>query len=294
MPLKLSVFVPTYNRSTYLPRIFETLAHQSYTHFEILIVDDGSTDDSKEVVKEWQKKSNLNIRYIYQENGGKHMAYNTGIKNSHSDLFVELDSDDYLVPDALETIVEHWKKHKNKPDIGNMMLLCGYDHDTIIGDPFPKTITNNYELRRIDKVGGDKCMVYETAKLKQFAFPEIKNEMVTMSILHNRFASQYKAICINKIVQIKEYTATGLTKSLQNKKIKRSSQATEILINEYNLFKMHWTKYIFNNGKYVKLALLNGKSSLQVYRDAINKKSLFAISFIIGHFTFLFKRLKRI
>src|SRR5260370_1372771 len=83
-----TVFTPTFNRCSTLPRVYESLRHQTLRDFEWLIVDDGSTDGTGELVEEWQTESDFPIRYIYQENQGKPVAFNRGVQEAQADLFL--------------------------------------------------------------------------------------------------------------------------------------------------------------------------------------------------------------
>ena len=100
----ITVFTPTYNRAYCLGNLFNSLCSQTYTDFEWLIVDDGSTDNTKSLVEGFCCNSNINIRYVYQKNGGKHRAINRGVAEARGELFFIVDSDDTLPGDSLETI----------------------------------------------------------------------------------------------------------------------------------------------------------------------------------------------
>ncbi|MFR3923762.1 MAG: glycosyltransferase family A protein [Collinsella sp.] len=105
----ICVFTPTYNRSGYLRRIFDCLTRQSFDDFEWLIVDDGSTDDTKEVVENFSNIASFPIRYIYQENGGKQRATNLAVDLCNCPIFFGLDSDDWLVENALEVVAHYFR-----------------------------------------------------------------------------------------------------------------------------------------------------------------------------------------
>ena len=103
---KITVFTPTYNRAYILENLYRSLQRQSYTDFEWLVVYDGSADNTRELFENWQQETNpFPIRYHKQENGGKCRAINTGLGLSEGELFLNVDSDDYLTDDALEKIV---------------------------------------------------------------------------------------------------------------------------------------------------------------------------------------------
>ena len=93
MKKKITVFTPSYNRANLLPKLLESLEKQSFKDFVLLVIDDGSTDNTKEVIDTWIAKKTFEIRYVYQENQGKHIAFNRAIKEADSELFVEIDSD---------------------------------------------------------------------------------------------------------------------------------------------------------------------------------------------------------
>ena len=111
---KITVFTPTYNRAYILPKCYESLNRQTCKDFEWLLIDDGSTDHTKELVAEWQERKNgYPIRYIYKENGGLHTGYNTAIANMETELSVCIDSDDSMPDDAIERILAEWQKVKD-------------------------------------------------------------------------------------------------------------------------------------------------------------------------------------
>ena len=102
---KITVFTPTYNRAYILENLYRSLQRQSFTDFEWLVVDDGSSDGTKALLERWQKEDNpFPIRYCYKENGGKCRAINYGLKLAQGELFFTVDSDDYLTDDALEKV----------------------------------------------------------------------------------------------------------------------------------------------------------------------------------------------
>ncbi|WP_010134789.1 glycosyltransferase family A protein [Ochrovirga pacifica] len=292
MENRITVFVPTYNRAHLLDALFTSFAKQEYKNFTVLIIDDGSLDNTKEVVKQWRDKKIFDIQYVYQENGGKHAAYNRAIEEAKTELFVEMDSDDLMLPHALQTIIHYWDTKANKDEIGNLQFLCQYKDGRLIGTKFVKEVSNNYQIRKVDRVKGDKITVYHTPKLKEFSFPtDIKGEFVIMSILHNRVSSKYKVLCVNEIIAIKDYLEGGITSTLK-KKIKPRHQSFAVLNNEYNYFNLTLDKRFFYNSKYVKNALLAKKSVSEIWKNAINRKPIFVLSFLHGYITYWIKKIK--
>ncbi|MDB2050469.1 glycosyltransferase family 2 protein, partial [Clostridium perfringens] len=108
----LTIFTPSYNRAYCLHKCYESLCKQSYKDFDWLIIDDGSTDNTKELVEKWCTRNNgFSIRYIYKNNGGLHTAYNAAIENIETELSMCIDSDDYVPDDGVEKILKFWHKY---------------------------------------------------------------------------------------------------------------------------------------------------------------------------------------
>ncbi len=108
----ITIFTPTYNRAYSLPRLYESLKKQTYNNFEWVLVNDGSTDNTDEIVKPWLNDNVITINYIKQENGGKHRAINKGVEVAKGDYFFIVDSDDFLPEKSLELVQQHIEEIK--------------------------------------------------------------------------------------------------------------------------------------------------------------------------------------
>ena len=180
MPL-LTVFTPTYNRAHTLTRTYNSLCRQTCKDFEWLVIDDGSTDNTRELVQRFIDDSFISIRYIYKENGGLYTGYNTAYANIETELNVCIDSDDYMPDNAVELIVETWRKRGTKQYAGIIGLDYYADGSGPIGGLFPKTMTECYMLdlhiKHIHRE--DSKQVMRTDLMKQIApqvgFPGEKN-----------------------------------------------------------------------------------------------------------------------
>src|ERR1700761_6029199 len=137
-----TVFTPTYNRATLLPRVYECLEKQTFRDFEWLVVDDGSTDNTAEVVKEMQSKASFPVRYVAKPNGGKPTAVNRGAKEAEGFLFAILDSDDWFLPESLERFWHHWQSipTDRQPKFCGVTGLCSYPTGDLIGARFPQDV----------------------------------------------------------------------------------------------------------------------------------------------------------
>jgi len=108
--MRQTLFTPTYNRADKLPRLYDSVKKQTFKDFIWLIIDDGSTDNTKEVVRSFINEGVVNIRYVYKENGGKHTAMKMAWEIVETPYMIDMDSDDELLPDTLRTFEDEWIK----------------------------------------------------------------------------------------------------------------------------------------------------------------------------------------
>lgn len=202
-----TVFTPTFNRSQTLHRVYESLRLQTFRDFEWLIVDDGSTDDTRELVQEWQGKADFPIRYVYQENRGKPAAFNRGVQEARGELFLTLDSDDACVPRALERFKYHWDRiplaEKNK--FSAVTVLCEDQNGRLVGDKFPRDLldSDSIELYFKYKVKGEKWGFHRTDVLKQFPFPTVRNaKFISEGVVWFAISRRFKTRFVNEILRI--------------------------------------------------------------------------------------------
>lgn len=177
----ITVFTPTYNRKDLISHCYKSLQDQTSYNFVWLIIDDGSTDHTDELIHKWQKEEKrFEIRYDYKENGGLHTGYNRGIELADTELFVCIDSDDWMPPDAIEKIELIWSKVSNKAYVG-VMGIDQYENGNCVGGKFPDNVHEMYLYEKMTKhkIPGDKKMIHRTALLKKVApmpiFPGEKN-----------------------------------------------------------------------------------------------------------------------
>lgn len=131
---RFTVFTPTYNRAHTLHRVFESLLAQTFQDFEWLIVDDGSSDATRDLVNSWQAP--FPIRYIYKENGGKHTAFNLAVQEARGEFFLTFDSDDRCVSHALQRFYEVWQGIEDKDAFSGVTALCMDEAGRVVGDEF--------------------------------------------------------------------------------------------------------------------------------------------------------------
>lgn len=167
----LTIFTPTYNRAHTLPRIYESLKAQTAEDFEWLVVDDGSTDGTEELVRAWMEEGRIPIRYIHKENGGLYTAYNTAYANIETELNVCIDSDDALPADAVEKIVSIWRRRGSSRFAGITGLDCDLETLEPIGGRFPAGMTECYFPELYSRIihRGDTKQVMRTDLMREVA-----------------------------------------------------------------------------------------------------------------------------
>lgn len=210
----ITIFTPSYNRKKELEKLYKSLLKQDIKDFEWLIVDDGSNDDTNEYIEKLKKENKIKINYIYKKNGGKQSAYNVGLKNTKSDIFLCIDSDDILKDNILKLIENDFKKVFKDDDIAGLMYIQSYinNKNEIIGTKFPKNnfVDTYYNIYNKYKVVGDKLIVLKTNIAKKYYFPIIEKEkFIPEALIFNRISLKYKFLCRNIIAAHKEYLADG-------------------------------------------------------------------------------------
>lgn len=211
----LTILTPTYNRGKYLEDIFKVLQQQTNQNFEWLIVDDGSTDNTKEIVESFIESNKLRIRYFCKENGGKHTAVNYGLKYISTKLTVILDSDDTFTNDAVEVIEKTYNENKNEENICGFTFLRQRKNGDLFGKAFPREGRYNFSEWRLSKIfTGERCDVFYSEIMKQYPFSEYEGEKyIGESTMMIKMSYKYDMIGKNIVIGISDYLEGGLTDS---------------------------------------------------------------------------------
>lgn len=230
-----TVFTPTYNRATLLPRVYECLEKQTFRDFEWLVVDDGSSDNTQEVIRELQSKATFPVRYVAKPNGGKPTAVNRGAKEAEGLLFAILDSDDWYAPVALERFWHHWQAipaNLQSKFVG-VTGLCCYPSEELIGARFPTDVFDSdvIDLRYRHKISGEKSGILRTDVMQQFPYPEDLGKYISESLVWNRMAKNYQTRFINEVLTVKEYQPGGITDNGRLLQV-RNTKATLLSVKE--------------------------------------------------------------
>ena len=277
----LTVFTPAYNRAYCIDRLYNSLLRQSNPHFKWLIIDDGSTDNTEEVVAQFIKEGKLDITYHKQENKGMVGAHNTAHYLMDTDLCVCIDSDDWMPDNAVERILTLWAEH-GTPECAGMVGLDAFEDGSIVGTRLPEIKEARFsELYTYHKISGDKKFVHNRQVFNRFlpyTFFDGEKFPVT-SYLYLLIEQKHKLLLFNEVFCIVEYQADGLSANLFNQY--RTSPKSWVF---YRMAKMKYAltaKERFKNAIHYVSSSQFAKSS--IWKDNPYKlTTLFALPFGIA------------
>ncbi|ASN05999.1 glycosyltransferase family 2 protein [Virgibacillus necropolis] len=213
---KLTIFTPTYNRAYCLDNCYQSLKQQTCKEFVWLIIDDGSTDETKELVGSWIKENVIHINYHWQNNQGMHGAHNTAYERIETELNVCIDSDDYMPGNAVAKILTFWEEYGNE----NVSGIIGLDADNehrIIGTKLPEYLKTStlFDLYYKQGVTGDKKLVYRTALTKKYPYPIFTNEnYVGLAYKYYMLDKDYQLLLMNEVLCCVEYLPDGSSRNM--------------------------------------------------------------------------------
>ena len=212
----ITIMTPTYNRAYILKEAYNSLRKQTSFDFEWIIVDDGSTDETEEIVRVWmEEEKNFSIVYEKQKNGGKHRAVNKGVSLAKYDYFLILDSDDRLTDNAV-TLIHKWIAEI--ADLDGFAGVAGLkgNINTAIEEAQQKKYIDATNLERQKyNIFVEQAEVYKTEILKKYPFPEFDGEnFIRESSVWDRIAKDgWKLRWYSEIIYLWDYIEDGLTKN---------------------------------------------------------------------------------
>lgn len=214
----LTVFTPTFNRAHLLPKLYKSLCAQTYKDFLWLVIDDGSSDGTDELVKEWQAENKIEIRYQYKENGGMHTGHNLALELIQTELNVCIDSDDYMTDNAVEIITSFWRENKNEKYAGILGLNRFEDGKLVSSKEFPENIkSGKYSLLKSKYgIAGDVKFIYATEVIKRYpSYPVFSDEnFVPLGYKYAIIDKDFDMLFMNETVCIVEYMDDGSTRNI--------------------------------------------------------------------------------
>jgi len=202
-----TVFTPTYNRAHTLERVYNSLKKQTLQDFEWVIVDDGSTDETRTLVESWlEEPPSFSVRYLYQSNRGKHGAINRGVQEANGFFFIIFDSDDACVPEALERFAYHWQTipESERDLFCGVTSLCQDQKGHLVGVPFPGdvVVSNHLEMIYNFKIKNEMWLCVRTDVMREFPFPEVEVRYFPEATVWTRIARVYKTLYVNEMLRV--------------------------------------------------------------------------------------------
>lgn len=273
-----TVFVPTYNRAALLPKALDSVLQQTVSDYEILVVDDGSSDDTRDVIESWSRQTGVPVRYYYQPNGGKHRAHNRAVDLAEGELLMVLDSDDRLLKNCLEIVREAWLgiPHTKRQEFAGVEGLCINSAGELHGTPFP---SDRFDSTYLEVVGlynvkGEKRNALRLDVLKRFRYPDIPAEKhVRPSFIWKRISHHYKMRFINSPLQIVDFSPGGLTATSSMRRLRNVRGLYQYWQDDV----MHHQIYLDarrrrkHYSEYVRYALHSGVGLIKQWRDVPDK-----------------------
>lgn len=214
---QLTIFTPTYNRAYLLPRLYQSLCNQANKNFVWLVIDDGSTDDTKKLIEQWKSEDKISIQYHWKENGGMHTGHNAAYSFISTELNVCIDSDDMMPENAVELILNFWNKNKDEKYAGILGLDIYQNGNIVSNKKFPNLLSGKYyELKSKYNLIGDIKFVYRTDIIKKYPeYPVFENEKFTpLGYKYLLVDQDYDMLFLNQPLCIVEYMEDGSTKNI--------------------------------------------------------------------------------
>ena len=261
----LTVFTPTYNRAYCLHKGYEALCRQTCKDFMWIIIDDGSTDNTKELVDIWLQKDNgFEIKYVYKENGGMYTGYNKAIELAETELTVCIDSDDYMPDDAVEKVIKYWNEHKNEGYAGIIGLDC-FESGEILGDKFPEQKSINlidlYVGRYKNFNNRDRKIFVRTDLYKSVApmkvFPGEKD--FNPHLMHLQISEKFDFLVMNEKLCVVEYQPDGMTNTVFKQYLRSPRSFRETRLYEMSIKNAPFKFVVKKTIHYVSSCIVSGE-----------------------------------
>lgn len=289
----ISIVTPTYNRERLISGCYESLCNQTVHDFEWIIVDDGSSDNTQEVVANFNSPD-FPVIYVKKENGGKHTALNAAHKYIHGKYVCILDSDDYLINIAVEQMITAWGKYESNDEIGIVTLLKGASVDQPSCMAFPEDEGIPVDIMRYRRKyisSGDACEVIRSELFKKYPFPVFEGErFLSEGALWNRVSFTHKCVYINQVIYICDYLEGGLTKSGKHLRVHNPNGG--MYTANLNMNKKNFLKIRIKNGLLFTCYGFFAKKSIPQMIKQCDSKLLMCLCFLAGYALYIYWKKK--
>ncbi|MCP5315573.1 MAG: glycosyltransferase family 2 protein [Chromatiaceae bacterium] len=269
-----TIFVPTYNRAYCLPRALQSVAESSCQDLEVVVVDDGSTDDTPDVVRGWQGRVPYPLRYVHQPNGGKASAHNHALAVAEGYFFINLDSDDSLIPGALDAILAEWASvpADRQAELSGIAGLLIEEDGSISGTPYPlDRVDSDYlAIHALGHIHGDKREATRTSVLREFPYPIIPGERhVRDNLIFRRMAHRYQTRFVNLPLVLGRREADGITANIRHFRARNPRGMRLAFLEEITLHDAYADARQLrrNSIRYIRYSLHSGIGPLRQFRE---------------------------
>ena len=280
----ITIFTPTYNRAYTLVNLYQSLVRQDSNDFEWLIIDDGSTDNTEELIKVWIKAINqFKIRYYKTANGGKPIAINKALELVKKPYFLIVDSDDYLTDDTVKFLTEKIAEINESKELVAIGIMRGESDEKTLGNPLfsDKEFIDASNLER-KKYGlnFDCNELYKVEILKKYPFKVWQGEKFSPEeIVFNEIALDgYKVRWYNKVGVISKYLNDGLTVNAFQL-VKKNPMGYAMLFNHHLKYNNSFKEKFTNAYQMVCYSLLGKNLS---YLTQSNNKLITLLALPVG------------
>lgn len=294
---QITIVTPTYNRADCIEKnVYPKLQSQSNQSFKWLIIDDGSTDNTRDIVNKLKEKAEFQIEYHWKENGGKHTALNYSYQYIQTEFFLILDSDEYLYEDAVENIILKCKKYIGNSQVGALVWQKNTQNQLFSGKPFPEDefISNQIECIVNGGIGGEHFTVFRKKIAEEYPFSVFQNEkFIPETDLWIGSSRKYKFVFFNTALGEFEYLSDGLTsagRKLRLSNPKGCAHAANLMtLNDIKL-KIRFKKSIL----YVAYSLWARNTVFEIFKNSENRTLTiltFAFGFLlVKYWTFVYHK----
>ncbi len=269
-----TIFIPTYNRAYCLPRALQSVADSGCQDLEVVVIDDGSTDDTRTIVAEWQGRAPFPIHYCFQENAGKANAHNRAVAEAQGYFFLNLDSDDSLLPGALSAVLAEWTAipEETRETLSGIAGLLLEEDGSVSGTPYPvDRVDSDYlAIHSLGYVHGDKREATRTSVLREFPYPIIPGERhVRDNLIFRRIAHRYKTRFVNLPLVVGRREADGITANIRRYRAQNPQGMRQAFLEEVTLHDAYASPAQLhrNHVRYVRFSLHSGVGLVRQARE---------------------------
>ena len=290
-----TVFVPSYNRASSLNSTLESVERSPFRDMEILIVDDGSKDNTREVVDRWRGRGPFEIVYIHQENQGKIGAHNTALEHARGLLFITLDAGDLLLSDGLEKIRDEWEKIPagERGSLSGIGALCTREDGTFAGRRFPEQGRDANYLEMLEYTG-EKRHAILTSVIKRYPYPVIPGEKhIRPDLILKRMAHDHSLRFLNIPIQVNVREPDGITANIRKYRMDNPDGFRLYFLEELTLHRKYysWKKRFGDHWRYIRYSLHAGFGLFRQARE-VPEFSLWLLAVPLGVSKWLTDRIR--